>query len=372
VLTERIYRAALTSPSLFRTVARPYLYMRCGGDAEEVHDLAIRQLRGLEPVLESISERFDFPDLRVDVAGASRMPFGTAAGFDKDGEALYPLSLMFGFEEPGTVVLRLREGNPRPRVAASPRKRELYNALGFPSRGAESFAANAKGYRERGGKAPLLVSICGIPPSPDALDAALDEVRTLVDVVGPQADGFVWNPFSPNTAALAALKSKESFRETAEVLKARAGRKMKLVKMGPFDGSGQTLEEWSSLLQGWMEAGGDGVVVTNTLPVPRSQVPLSRWGYETAGLSGRPLRRYRDAAIREARSKFPEATIIATGGIDTGEEAWKAFEAGADLLEGYTPFVFEGFGVLIRISRELRAILRQKGYSTLAESLGRP
>jgi dihydroorotate dehydrogenase len=371
MLTEKLYEVALTNPGAFRRLVRPLLYRRCGGDAERVHDMAVRLLSENEGVLERIAGRFDFPDLHLDVAGKARMPFGTAAGFDKDGEALYPLSLIFGFEEPGTVVLRKREGNPRPRVAVDGAKRELYNAQGFPSMGADHFVERARIYRERGGEAPLLVSICGIPPSPEQLDVAYSEVESLVDLIRPYADGFVWNPFSPNTAALGMLRTPECFRRTSEMLREKAGRKLKLVKMGPFEDTQDERSRWMALLGGWMDEGGDGVVATNAYPVPRAAVPSSRWGYDAAGRSGRFLRGYRDRVVREARKEFPDAMIVATGGIDSGEEAWRAFGAGADLLEGYTPYTFEGFGLLLKMSAELRGLLKREGYGTLAEFVGR-
>ena len=166
MFTEKLYALALTNPCVFRRVVRPLLYQRCGGDPERVHELATGLLERHERVLEKIVGEFDFPELRVQVAGKSRMPFGTAAGFDKDGDALYPLSLIFGFEEPGTILMRRNTGNPQPRLAVDASKRDLYNAQGFPNSGVDYFVENARRYRERGGKAPLLVSICGIPPSP--------------------------------------------------------------------------------------------------------------------------------------------------------------------------------------------------------------
>ena len=50
--------------------------------------------------------------------------------------------------------------------------------------------------------------------------------------------------------------------------------------------------------------------------------------------------------MRDARNTFPDAFIIATGGINDGKQAIKAIEAGADALEGYTPYVFKGFGLI--------------------------
>jgi dihydroorotate dehydrogenase len=371
LLTEKLYGLALTNPGFFRRVVRPLIYQRCGGDAERVHEFAVKMLEQNQNALEDVSAKFDFPDLHLQVAGNRRMPFGTAAGFDKDGEVLYPLSLIFGFEEPGTLVLHRREGNKKPRIAADAGERELYNAQGFPSLGAEHFATNAKRYRERGGKAPLLASICGIPPSPDKMDVAYAEMESIVDLVGSYVDGFVWNPFSPNTAALGLLRTPECFRQTAELLRRKAGQKLKLVKMGPYDDIEEKRSDWKELMKSWMEGGGDGVVATNAYMVPRSQVPSSRWGYDWAGRSGRFLHSYRDRAVMEARKEFPSAVVIATGGIDSGEEAWRAFAAGADLLEGYTPYTFESFGLLIKMSRELGALLKSKGYSSLEEFVKR-
>lgn len=371
MLTERLYDIALTNPGVFRRFVRPLLYQRCGGDPEMVHELAVDLLREHETVLEDVSSKFDFGELHLRVAGKSRMPFGTAAGFDKDGEALYPLSLIFGFEEPGTVVLRRREGNPRPRVAVDASRREVYNAQGFPSLGAEHFAENARRYRERGGKAPLLVSICGIPPSPGEMEEAYSEMESLVAAIGPYADGFVWNPYSPNTAALQLLRTPECFSRTAELMKDRAGGKLRLVKMGPYDDTSESGANWNALLQNWMDGGGDGIVATNAYPVPRGQVPSPTWGYAFAGRSGRFLHPFRDRAVRDAKQMFPSAVVVATGGIDSGAEALKAFEAGADMLEGYSPYTFEGFGLLARISRELVRLLHQKGYATLAEFVER-
>jgi dihydroorotate dehydrogenase len=201
------------------------------------------------------------------------------------------------------------------------------------------------------------------------METAFTEMARLVDIVHLFVDGFVWNPFSPNTAALRLLRTEECFLRTAELLKSKAGSKLKLVKMGPYE----TLEEkgeWLGLLWSWMNGGGDGLVATNAYLVPRSEVPSREWGYLSAGRSGKFLQDYRDRAVRDARKEFPGATIVATGGVDSGKQAWKSFEAGADLLEGFTPYTFEGFGLLIKMAKELEALLKQAGYATLAEFVG--
>ncbi len=342
------------------------MYLRTRGDPERVHELAIDFLKKHESAFESVKTTFGFPDLQVDVLGRRRTPFGIAAGFDKDGDALLPLSFIFGFEEPGTVVLNEREGNPKPRITVDAKKGDMYNAQGFPSKGAGHFLGNIRSYRARNGEAPLLVSISGLPTPTNPIESALAEMGTLAEMIGPYADGLVWNPFSPNTASLKMLRTRETFRAAAELLTTKVGRKTKLVKMGPYDNDPEARSEWLELLRGWMEGGGDGAVCVNTYTVTRNQVPSRNWGYPTAGRSGRFLQEFRNRAVRDARENFPDSLIVATGGIETGLEAWNAFEAGANLIEGYTPYAFEGFGLLRDVAVQLESILRDKGYKDLA------
>ncbi len=366
VLREALYKLALTDSGFFRRFARPYLYHAAGGDPERAHDLGIAYLRDYETVVEEVAEKFEFPELQVEVAGRQRIPFGTAAGFDKNGEVLCPLSHIFGFEEPGTVVLEPREGNPKPRVAVDDSKHEIYNAQGFPSLGMRRFVSNIREYKRKGGKAPLFVSICGIPPSPDQVAIAYEEMESLVEAISPYSDGLVWNPYSPNTEALKALRTEETFGRVAKVLKSRVGTKPILVKLGPYADNPSERSEWLRLVSAWIEGGADGVVVVNTLMVPKDQVPSEKWGYSSAGRSGPILKEYRNRAIGDVRREFPDALVIATGGIDSGAGALEAFAAGADLLEGYTAYTFSGFGLLIDIARDMKKLLRKLGYGGLS------
>ena len=95
-----------------------------------------------------------------------------------------------------------------------------------------------------------------------------------------------------------------------------------------------------------MYGGGDGIVAVNTYMVPKDSVPSSGWGYPSAGKSGRFLQEFRQQAIKDVRKEHPRCVIIATGGIDSPEQAFETLQAGADALEGYTPYTFKGFGLL--------------------------
>lgn len=366
-LEKKVFRAGLTNPTIFRRTMRPIAYYRAGGDPEKVHELALETLQEYGDVIEDAASEFCFPDLEVSINGKYILPFGTAAGLDKNADALRPLSHLFGFQEVGTIVMHKREGNARPRIAVDNNEQDIYNAQGFPSKGLPYAKNNLQKYRDAGGSGVIFASICGIPPSPDELGVAYGEAEVLLDELDQLVDGFVWNPFSPNTAALAALRTPETFEKYAQRVKRTADKRLALVKMGPYDSDPEKKERWLDLVRGWREGGGDGIVAVNTYLVPKEQIPSSGWGYQSAGKSGRFLQEYRQRAIRDARASFPDVFIVAAGGIDSVAQAYGAFEAGANLVEGYTPYTFHGFGLLRSMESGLISELHKKGYGTLRE-----
>jgi dihydroorotate dehydrogenase len=351
---------------IYKKFIQPTAFRLCGNDAEKVHSLALYTLNILTPLLEASTSEFDRPILKTKLFGKEIMPFGTAAGLDKDGEALYTLSQMFGFLEPGTLTLLPRTGNPKPRIYADSQERIIYNSMGFPNRGLEHFLANLEQYRESGGESPVIASISAVVPDKRYLNIAYGELEKMVTALNPLVEGYVWNPYSPNTKTLALLRTPRIFGDTSRLLRSVAGeQKALLVKMGPFEKD--TEPDWLNLVEAYISNGGDGIVAVNTYPVPREKIPAKSWGYSQGGISGRYLKPYRQKAVSLARREFPSAVIIATGGIDSAEEAWDAFSAGADAIEGYTPYVFSGFGLLTNVLTGLEMRLAKTGYHNLSE-----
>lgn len=361
---KKLFEQSLTSTKVFRNIVRPAAYALAGGDPERVHELVLEKLNDYEDIIAKHADEFDFPELHVEIAGKKVMPFGPAAGLDKNGDVLYPLSHIFGFLVPGTVVVNPRKGNDPPRVVVDENKDEIYNAQGFPSKGLDYFLNNIRAYRERGGEKPVIVSICGIPPDEHSLDVAYRELEKLLDEINPYADGFIWNPFSPNTEAIRVLRTPEHFKRSAELMGEKVGEKLKKVKMGPYDHDEKP--EWLDLVGSFMEGGGDGIVGVNTFMVPKEKVPSKDWGYPSAGRSGPFLRDYRMRAVKGAREAYPDAFIDATGGIHSPEQAWEALQY-ADVLKGYTPYTFHGFGLVIEMAEGVKLRLEENGYKTLAE-----
>lgn len=369
-LERKAFVWGLKNPFFFRFVVRREAYRRAGGDPELVHEHALKILYEYEEILEEFGAGYQTADLKINLKGIECFPFGSAAGLDKNAEALRPLSHIFGFMEPGTVVVEPREGNPRPRVFADAAHNDIFNAQGFPSQGLDVFERNIRDYRESGGKAPIFTSICGIPETSSDMANEHDQMKSLLTRLTQYADGFVWNPFSPNTDALNALRTPEQFRWHVEIMSSiLESKQLKLVKMGPYEQYKK--DPWIELVGTWMENGGDGVVLVNSVQVPRERLPMREWGYDSAGRSGRALQHYRQRAIEDVRVNFPKALIIATGGIESAEQAWNCFEAGAHALEGYTPYTFYGFGLLKRIAEGIKEGLKERGFESLQDYLDR-
>ena len=94
-----------------------------------------------------------------------------------------------------------------------------------------------------------------------------------------------------------------------------------------------------------LATGLDGVIATNTtisrdgLTTPAARVEEIGAG----GLSGRPLTQRSEDVVRLLRERVgPDLTLVGVGGITTVEDARRRLAAGADLLQGYTAFVYEG------------------------------
>lgn len=335
------FLTSLKHPRFFRHIARQIAYRR-HKDPEDVHGYALALLQKHERFLEKYAAYFD-NGLRVEIKGQLIKPIGTAAGMDKNADVLGSLTHVFGFQEIGTIVKEPREGNPQPRVAVDNRNEDLYNAQGFPSKGLDYALENLILYRESGMKGIIYASVCGLPNDENPVESAKTELGEICYHLAPHVDGFVWNPFSPNTASLTQLRTPESFKTHAQLLRGIAGDKLVLVKMGPVPSGGET--DWLVLLDGFMNGGGDGASMVNTYMVDKTQVPTKDWGYSSAGKSGRYLREHRMHALTIAREQFPHGIFFGTGGIFDKQDVQETLEY-ANAIQGYTPYTFYGLGLV--------------------------
>jgi dihydroorotate dehydrogenase len=275
---------------------------------------------------------------------------GLAAGMDKNAEAVLGLSAAgFAFVEVGTVTARPQPGNDRPRSWRELDVHGLRNRMGFNNEGADAVARRLARLRSsaRGRQVVVGVNI-GKTKVTAAEDAASDYAYSA-HALAHYADYLVVNVSSPNTPGLRDLQSVDALRPILEHVRAAADEAVPqrrvplLVKIAP-DLADDDVDAVTDLA---LDLALDGIVATNTtIAHDRGE----------GGLSGPPVRARALAVVRRIADRASgRLTIIGVGGISSEADARAFLEAGADLLQVYTAFVYEGPGWVARLNRALAA-----------------
>jgi dihydroorotate dehydrogenase len=340
---------------VYKKIIRPLLFQL---DPEKVHHLTTSALKtGFQlPLTKSVTRSmFQVTDKRLErkVFGLTfPNPVGLAAGFDKDARMIDEFSeLGFGFIEIGTLTPKAQAGNPKPRLFRLPQDGAIINRMGFNNEGVEKAVERLRSRQSSvivGGN----IGKNKVTPNEQALQDYLYCFDALYDVV----DYFVVNVSSPNTPDLRALQEKEPLRDLLGNLQNRnqgkSNPKPLLLKIAPDLNQAQ-LDDIVEIASQTQLA---GVIGTNTT--------ISRAGLQTSGtriteigaggLSGKPLTSASTEVIRYLRKQLPqEIRIVGVGGIMTPEDALEKLSAGADLIQLYTGFIYEGPALIKHINQRL-------------------
>lgn len=279
-------------------------------------------------------------------------PVGLAAGFDKDARMISELSALgFGFIEIGTVTPKAQPGNDKPRLFRLPADEALINRMGFNNKG----AAHAAEQLAVGNRKVIVGGNIGknkVTPN----EEAVNDYELCFEALYPYVDYFVVNVSSPNTPGLRALQEKEPLKKLLMAVKMLSNTKAKpkavLLKIAPD----LTLTQLDDIVEILKESGTDGVIATNTT-ISREGLNTSKAIIEkigAGGLSGRPVRERSTEVIAYLRAKMGVGyPIIGVGGIMKPEDALEKLKAGADLVQIYTGFIYEGPGFVKRILKEI-------------------
>ncbi|SEC28468.1 dihydroorotate oxidase A [Paramicrobacterium humi] len=325
-------------------------------DPEQAHHLAFAAIRML-PALGPLARRFTAPDPRLRVEALGRTfpsPFGVAAGFDKNAEAVIGLgALGFGHVEVGTLTARAQPGNPKPRLFRLIPDRAIINRMGFNNDGAVAAAPRlAKAHQAR--HRPVIGVNIG-KSRVVAVDDAIDDYLESCRVVASLADYLVVNVSSPNTPGLRGLQELDRLAPLLTRVKDAAGATPLLVKIAP-DLDDDQVVRISELV---VELGLAGIIATNTT-LSRSDLRTDAAVVRAAGdggLSGAPLAARSLEVLRLIRSVVPaELCVISVGGVETGADVAERLDAGATLVQGYSAFIYRGPLWARSINRELAAI----------------
>lgn len=300
-------------------------------------------------------------------------PVGIAAGFDKHGEAVKGLErLGFGFVEIGSVTPEPQPGNPKPRVFRLNEDKAIVNRYGFNSEGHEVVYERIQKLRKDGDlKVTLGINLGRNKTSQDNIEDYVQGIRKFSAL----ADYLVVNISSPNTPGLRTMQNKSTLQSLlTEIVKARNGlppseQRPILVKIAP-DLSDGCVQEIIAVIQK-KECAIDGLIVSNTTIDRPSDLKSINAG-QIGGLSGAPLSTKSTQLVAKVykwtNGKVP---IIGVGGIFSGRDAYDKILAGASAVQLYTALIYHGPPIVTRVKRELEELLRQDGYESVQQAVGK-
>ncbi|WP_347158251.1 quinone-dependent dihydroorotate dehydrogenase [Pontibacter chitinilyticus] len=340
---------------MYKSLLRPLLFQL---DPEKVHYLTTDAVRAAYklPFAASLSQRLfqvQNPRLERELFGLKfPNPVGLAAGFDKDAKLVDELAAFgFGFIEIGTLTPKPQHGNEKPRLFRLPQDQAIINRMGFNNEGVDAAVRRL----EKRKSSVIVGGNIGknkVTPNEEALNDYLYCFKALFDVV----DYFVVNVSSPNTPDLRALQDKEPLQRLLLSLQEENQKhrqpKPLLLKIAPD----LNLNQLNDIIEIAIEARLNGLIATNTtigrqgLYTPAQRISEIGMG----GLSGKPLTQHATQVIRHLRTFLPEEILlIGVGGIMTPEDAVEKLQVGADLVQLYTGFIYEGPGLVSRINKKL-------------------
>lgn len=340
---------------MYRFVIRPILFLF---DPEAIHHFTFRFIKitfGLPGVrwLVSLFYKTEEISLKRTVFGITfENPIGLAAGFDKDAKLIDELSAFgFGFIEIGTLTPKPQPGNDKPRLFRLQSDSAIINRMGFNNQGVDAAVERLKNR-----KSNVVVGGNIGKNKVTANENAFEDYAICLTTLDPFVDYFVVNVSSPNTPGLRALQEKEPLRSLMMNVKMLAQQQPKpkpvLLKIAP-DLTNEQLDDIIDILKSTQT---DGVIATNTtISREALQTPATTLqAIGSGGLSGKPLTDRSTEVIRYLRNGLgPGYPIIGVGGIMTAQDAVEKMQAGANLIQLYTGFIYEGPGLVKEINQAL-------------------
>lgn len=277
---------------------------------------------------------------------------GLAAGFDKNAQYIDVLDkLGFGFIEIGTVTPKPQSGNPKPRLFRLPKDQALINRMGFNNDGVEKIKT-----RLQKRKSKLIVGANigknKVTPNEKAVDDYIYCFEHLFDYV----DYFVVNVSSPNTPNLRDLQEKGPLKHILNSLQtinqSKVNPKPLLLKIAPD----LTPEQLDDIVEIVTETKINGLIATNTT-ISRNSLKTTSERIErigNGGLSGAPVKDRSNEVLTYLKNKLTRNyTLIGVGGIIYPEDALLKIEKGADLIQIYTGYIYQGPAMIKKICKAI-------------------
>ncbi len=264
-----------------------------------------------------------------------RSRLGIAAGLDKDGEYIDCLAALgVGFIEVGTVTPRPQPGNDKPRIFRNIKDRSILNRLGFNNKGVDALVMRLK---KKKSDIPVGVSIGKNFDTP--LEKAQDDYLICMEKVYRYSDYLAINISSPNTQNLRDLSSQDylnnllgELKKLQKKLSKKHGYRPLYLKISPDE----TVDAIENICNSILHTNLDGIICSNTTIDHNDQ-------NGKGGISGLPLFKKSTECLKRVKEIVgEEVLIIASGGVMSAQDYQEKLSSGANLVQIYTGFIFEG------------------------------
>ena len=262
-----------------------------------------------------------------------------------------------------SATLTPREGNPEPRYADVPLG--SINSMGLPNNGVDYYLDYALKY-QMNHEAPLFFSVAGT--SVDENIALLQKIQdsdfqgiTELNLSCPNVPG------KPQVAYDFPLTEK-ILTEVFQFFTKPLGVKLPpYFDMAHFDQMAEILNKFPLTYVNSINSIGNGLYID-----PDSDQVVIRPKEGFGGIGGEYVKPTALANVRAFATRLkPEIKIIGTGGILTGQDAYEHLLCGATMLQIGTQLQKEGPAIFERIAQELEAIMKKKGYQSIADFRGK-
>ena len=337
---------------MYQKLIRPILFLF---DPEKVHHFTFFVVKmgfKIPFVKEIIAAIYQVnrPELEKELFGLKfKNPVGLAAGFDKNALLIDELSAFgFGFIEIGTITPKPQSGNPKKRLFRLQKDKAIINRMGFNNDGVDAVVERLK-------KVTSNIIIGGnigknkTTPNKNAVADYVICFNKLFDYV----HYFVVNVSSPNTPNLRALQDKEPLTNLLQTLQdinhAKKNPKPILLKIAPDLTSDQLIDIIDIVNKTKIA----GIIATNTTIERKNLISLKNTK-EIGGLSGKPVKNRATEVVQLLANKSDNSfSIIGVGGVFTADDAKEKIAVGADLVQVFTGFIYQGPSIVKHILKRL-------------------
>jgi len=333
---------------MYKLLIRPVFFLF---NAEFIHNISLFLVKVLYsfPALKGISKKLfcleneklsiEFEDLKF------KNRIGLAAGFDKNAKYLDELET-FGFShvEVGTITPKPQEGNDKPRLFRLKSDNALLNRMGFNNDGVDIILNRLKKY-----KGDMVIGANIGKNKTTSNENAVEDYLFSFKILRNYVDYFTVNISSPNTPDLRKLQSKSNLENLLSKIQIENSKEKKVplfVKIAPD----LEIRELKDIIEVCEKNKINGIIATNTT-VSKQKIKNKKIDeLGEGGISGKPIADVSNDVIAFIK-KNSKLKIIGVGGIFNFSDLQDKLNAGADIVQVYTGWIYEGPSMIKSINK---------------------